>query len=292
MPGPFGSVVTAMATPFRPDGSLDLEGAARLATHLFEHGSDAVLVAGSTGEAPTLSAEEKEALLRAVVGVGRGPVLCGTGTYSTAESVDLTRMATEAGASGILLVTPYYNRPPQRGLVEHFATVAGATQLPVMLYNVPARAATRIEHETLVRLASVPNIVAVKDSTGDLQAAARLIAALPADVVVYAGDDWGAFAWACAGAAGVVSVASHVVGDAIARMLSLVEARDLEPARAIHAELTPVFDALFITSNPIPLKAALDLLGLPGGTPRLPLVAASEDERARVAEALTRVGLP
>jgi 4-hydroxy-tetrahydrodipicolinate synthase len=291
MPGTFGSVVTAMATPFRPDGSLDLEGAARLATHLYDHGTDAVLVSGSTGEAPTLSAAEKEALLRAVVSLGRGPVLCGTGTYSTAESVELTRMATEAGATGILLVTPYYNKPPQRGLVEHFSTVAAATHLPVMLYNVPSRTATRIEHDTLLRLAEVPNVVAIKDSTGDLQGAARLIAALPTGVEVYAGDDWGAFAWGCAGAVGVVSVASHVVGDRIAEMLRLTDARDLEAARAIHAELTPVFDALFLTSNPIPLKAALDLLGLPGGEPRLPLVPATDDERSRVREALGRVGL-
>lgn len=291
MPGTFGSVVTAMATPFRPDGSLDLEGAARLATHLYDHGSDAVLVCGSTGEAPTLSAGEKEALVRAVVGIGRGPVLCGTGTFSTAESVELTRMATEAGATGILLVTPYYNKPPQRGLIEHFSTVAAATRLPVMLYNVPSRTATRIEHDTLLRLAEVPNIVAIKDSTGDLQGAARLIADLPEGVEVYAGDDWGAFAWGCAGAVGVVSVASHVVGDRIAEMLRLVARRDLEAARGIHASLTPVFDALFLTSNPIPLKAALELLGLPGGAPRLPLVPATDDERARVGEALGRVGL-
>lgn len=291
MPGTFGSVVTAMATPFHADGSLDLDGAARLATHLFDNGSDAVLVSGSTGEAPTLTAQEKEALLRAVVALGRGPVLCGTGTYSTAESVDLTRMATEAGASGILLVTPYYNRPPQSGLVAHFSTVAAATHLPVMLYNIPSRTATRIEHDTLLRLVEVPNIVAIKDSTGDLQGASRLIAELPDGAEVYAGDDWGAFAWGCAGAVGVVSVASHLVGKPISRMLALLASRDIEGARAIHRELTPLFDALFITSNPIPLKAALGSLGLPAGPPRLPLLPATDAERARVGEALDGVGL-
>lgn len=293
MAGRFGTVVTAMATPFLPDGGLDLPGAERLADHLVANGSDGIVVSGSTGEAPTLRREEKDALVRAVVGAvgGRASVICGTGTYDTAESIDLTRMATAAGADGVLLVAPYYNRPPQRGLVEHFRAVAAATPLPAMLYNVPGRTATRIDHATLLTLLATDSIVAVKDSTGDLQAASRLAAAMPTGKDLYCGDDWAALAMACLGAVGVVSVASHVVGPSIARMFALVEAGRIPEARAIHRELTPVFDALFVTSNPIPLKAALAALGLPGGAPRPPLVPATAEERAVVEEALRGVGL-
>ena len=293
MRGRFGTVLTAMATPFTAEGALDLPGAEALADHLLRNGSDGLVVAGSTGEAPTLTHDEKDALWRAVLGAvdGRGPVLCGAGTNATAESVELARIAEKAGADGLLLVTPYYNRPPQRGLVAHFTTVAEAVDLPVMLYNVPSRTATRIEHETLLALAAVPNIVAIKDSTGDLQGASRLIAALPEDTEVYAGDDWAAFTLATLGAVGVVSVASHVVGPRIAAMFALLAADDVEGARAVHEELTPVFDALFVTSNPIPLKAALRTLGLPGGDPRPPLVPATADERSRIEEALRGAGL-
>lgn len=293
MAGRFGTVVTAMATPFLADGGLDLPGAERLADHLVANGSDGIVVSGSTGEAPTLRREEKDALFRAVVGAvgGRASVICGTGTYDTAESIDLTRMATAAGADGVLLVAPYYNRPPQRGLIEHFRAVAAATTLPAMLYNVPGRTATRIDHATLLTLLATDSIVAVKDSTGDLQAASRLAAAMPAGKDLYCGDDWAALAMACLGAVGVVSVASHVVGPSIARMFALVEAGRIPEARAIHRDLTPVFDALFVTSNPIPLKAALAALGLPGGAPRPPLVPATAEERAVVEEALRGVGL-
>lgn len=293
MAGRFGTVLTAMATPFLPDGGLDLPGAERLADHLVANGSDGLVVAGSTGEAPTLRHEEKDALFRAVVGAvgGRANVLCGTGTNDTAESIELTRLAAGAGADGLLLVTPYYNRPPQRALIEHFRAVAGAADLPTMLYNVPGRTATRIEHATLLALLGTSNIVAVKDSTGDLQAASRLAGEMPSGTDLYCGDDWAALAMACLGAVGVVSVASHLVGPSIARMFAHVVAGRIADARAIHRELTPVFDALFVTSNPIPLKAALDALGLPGGPPRPPLQPATDGERATIAEALRGVGL-
>ena len=293
MAGRFGTVLTAMATPFLPDGSLDLPGAERLADHLAANGSDGLVVAGSTGEAPTLRRDEKDALFRAVVGAvsGRAQVVCGTGTNDTAESIELTRLAAAAGADGILLVTPYYNRPPQRGLVEHFRAVAAAADLPAMLYNVPGRTATRIDHATLLALLGTGTIVAVKDSTGDLQAASRLAAELPDGAELYCGDDWAAFAMACLGAVGVVSVASHLVGAPIARMFAHVEAGRLAEARAIHRDLTPLFDALFVTSNPIPLKAALAAVGLPGGAPRAPLLPATDAERATVEEALRGVGL-
>ncbi len=289
----FGHVVTAMVTPFHEDLSLDLERAKEIAAWLVDHGSEGLVVAGSTGEAATLTDDEKVTLWRAVVeAVGnRATVIAGTGTYDTAHSEHLTREAEKAGAHAILLVTPYYNKPPQRGLIEHFTWLAGATSLPVMLYNIPGRTATRIEHETLLRLAEVPNIVAVKDSTGDLDGVAKLIREAPEGFEVYSGDDWATFTMACLGAVGVVSVAAHVVGDRIAEMLALLEGGELQEARAVHLDLLPVFDGLFLTSNPIPLKAAMALIGQPVGGPRLPLVAASEDEIQRVKLALQEGGV-
>jgi 4-hydroxy-tetrahydrodipicolinate synthase len=293
MAGRFGAVITAMVTPFRDDRSMDLEGARDLASYLLDHGSDALVVAGSTGEAPTLTHEEKEHLWRATVEAarGKGQVICGTGTYSTAETIDLTRMAEEVGADGVLVVTPYYNKPPQRGLVAHFTAVAESTRLPIIAYNIPGRTATRIEHQTILELAQAPNIVAVKDSTGDLDGVSRLISEAPPGFEVYSGDDWATFAMMCLGAVGIVSVASHVVGERISEMAELVSTGDVTSARKIHEELSPIFSALFITTNPIPVKAALDLLGRPAGPPRLPLVPATESEREQLRRALEDGGL-
>jgi 4-hydroxy-tetrahydrodipicolinate synthase len=293
MAGRFGAVVTAMVTPFREDHSLDLDGARELAAQLLDHGSDALVVAGSTGEAPTLTHREKVDLYRAVIeaAAGRGKVICGTGTYSTAETIELSREAKEVGADGLLLVTPYYNKPPQRGLFEHFSRVAAAVSLPIIAYNIPGRTGTRIEHDTLLAMAEVPNIVAVKDSTGDFQAISRLIDEAPPGFEVYSGDDWATFGYLCLGGKGVVSVASHLVGDRIKTMCGLVEADDIPGARRIHQELTPLFNALFITTNPIPVKTALSILGRPSGPPRLPLVPATPDERTRIEKALADAGL-
>ena len=293
MTGRFGSLITAMVTPFRDDHAVDLDGAQRLATHLFDSGSDAVVVAGSTGESPTLTHKEKAELFKAVgqVARDRGKLICGTGTYSTAETLELTQAAEDAGADGLLVVTPYYNKPPQRGLIAHFERVADATDLPLIVYNIPGRTATRIEHDTLLQLAMRPNIVAVKDSTGDFQGVSRLMAEAPANFEVYSGDDWATFGYVCLGAVGVVSVASHLVGPQIRQMIELIETGDVPAARKIHESLSPLFNALFITSNPIPLKAALDMLGLPAGVPRLPLVPATAEERDRVRRALEDAGL-
>lgn len=293
MPGRFGSVVTAMVTPFRDDHAVDLDRAQELASWLVEHGSDAVVVAGSTGESPTLTHREKAELFRAVAEAiqGRGKVICGTGTYSTSETLELTQAAEDAGADGLLVVTPYYNKPPQRGLVAHFERVADATELPMILYNIPGRTATRIEHDTLLALATRPNIVAVKDSTGDFQAVSRLIAEAPEGFEIYSGDDWATFGYLCLGAVGVISVASHLVGPQIRQMIDLIETGDVAAARKRHEELSPLFNALFVTSNPIPLKAALEMVGRGCGEPRLPLVPASTDERARVRGALEDAGL-
>ena len=289
----FGSVITAMATPFTDDFALDLDGAQRLAGYLLEHGSDAVVVAGSTGESPTLTHGEKVDLFRAVVEAagGRGKVICGTGTYDTRDTVELTHAAQSAGADGALVVTPYYNRPPQRGLIAHFTTVAAATDLPLILYNIPGRTACLIELETLLRLSEVDNIVAVKDATGDLQMASRIVKEAPPGFELYSGEDWATFSLVCLGAAGVISVASHLGGTRIKQMIELATEGDVAGARKIHEDLSPLFRALFITSNPIPLKAALDLAGRPAGPPRLPLVAATPKERDQVERAMASAGV-
>jgi 4-hydroxy-tetrahydrodipicolinate synthase len=271
---------------------VDYDAAQELAGYLLDHGSDAIVVAGSTGESPTLTRKERAELYRAVGDAvrGRGMMICGTGTYSTAETLELTQDAEDAGADGLLVVTPYYNKPPQRGLIAHFERVAAATELPVIAYNIPGRTATRIEHDTMITLSATPNIVAVKDSTGDFQGISRLMAEAP-DFEVYSGDDWATFGYVCLGAVGVVSVASHLVGPQIRQMIELIETGDVAAARKIHEALSPLFNALFITSNPIPVKAALEMLGRPAGVPRLPLVPATTEERERVRKALEDFGL-
>jgi 4-hydroxy-tetrahydrodipicolinate synthase len=293
MAGRFGSVVTAMVTPFRDDHAVDLDGARSLASWLIDNGSDAIVVAGSTGESPTLTHKEKAELFRAVGDAirGRGKLICGVGTYSTAETLELTQAAEDADADGLLVVTPYYNKPPQRGLVAHFERVADATELPIIAYNIPGRTATRIEHATLLQISEKPNIVAVKDSTGDFQGISRLIAEAPEGFEVYSGDDWATFGYVCLGAVGVVSVAAHLVGPQIRQMIDLIETGDVPAARKVHEGLSPLFNALFVTSNPIPLKAALEMVGRPAGPPRLPLVPATTEERDRVRKALEDAGL-
>ena len=294
MAGRFGSVITAMATPFRDDFSLDLDRAQELASWLLDHGSESLVVFGSTGEAATLSDDEKRDLLRAVkqaVG-GRCKILAGTGTYDTHHSMELTRMAEENGADAVLVVTPYYNRPPQRGLTAHFTAVAGATGLPVVLYNIPGRTACTIEADTLLGLArDVSNIVGVKDATADFQTATRIITESPPDFELYSGDDWATFSLVGLGAKGVISVASHVAGERMKDMIELLDAGDAIAARKVHDSLTPLFRGLFIVSNPIPLKAALEMAGQPVGPPRLPLVPATDDERARIRQAMTDAGV-
>ncbi len=287
-----GRVITAMATPFRADGSLDVDGAATLAQHLIAHGSDALVIAGTTGEAPTLTHEEKRELWTAVAEAirGRAAMIAGTGTYSTAESIELTQTAEACGADAVLLVTPYYSKPPQSGLLAHFTAVAGATKLPVVLYDIPGRTARKIEHATLLELAKVPNIVGVKDAAGDLAGTATLAAEAPS-FRIWSGDDALTLPMLAVGGIGVVSVASHLVGHRIAEMVAAHEKGDVEGATHIDRELRPFYEVLFITSNPIPLKAALQMVGLPAGPVRLPLVDATEDERARVRSVLERLGL-
>jgi 4-hydroxy-tetrahydrodipicolinate synthase len=290
--GRFGSVITAMVTPFREDLSLDLGGAQELARWLLDHGSDSLVVAGSTGEAPTLSDEEKVDLFRAVVEAaeGRGKVIAGTGTYDTAHTVELTREAQEAGVDAALVVTPYYNKPPQRGLVAHFTKVAESTDLPLILYNIPGRTACLIEADTLLRLAELPNVVAVKDATADFQTAGRIIRESPPDFELYSGDDWATLLFTVLGGVGVISVASHLVGERMREMVELCRI-DVSAAQKIHDDLMPLFKALFITSNPIPVKAALGIMGKPVGPPRLPLVPATGEERTLIEGVMRDVGV-
>jgi 4-hydroxy-tetrahydrodipicolinate synthase len=293
MSGRFGSIVTAMATPFAPDGALDLDRAQELAVWLLDHGSDALVIAGSTGEAATLSDTEKRDLWAAVVRAvdGRAPVIAGSGTYDTAHSVHLTKEAAAAGCDAVLVVTPYYNRPPQRGLDAHFRAVAAATDLPNILYNIPGRTACTIEPATLLTLAEqVENIVAVKDATGDFKTIARIIADAPDDFDVYSGDDWAALPVVMLGGVGVISVASHLAGTRMGEMLRAATAGDLGTARKINDELQPLYTGLFIVSNPIPLKAAMAMVGQPVGDPRLPLVPATDQERERIRRAMEDAG--
>jgi 4-hydroxy-tetrahydrodipicolinate synthase len=289
----FGRVITAMVTPFTDEGALDLDGAARLAAHLVAHGSEALVVAGTTGESPTLMKEEKRDLFRAVVETVRGKasVIAGTGTYSTAESIELSELAAQQGVDGLLLVTPYYSRPPQAGLIAHFTAIAKEVPLPIVLYDIPSRTGRKIEHPTLLALADVANIVGVKDAAGDLAGTARLAAEKSPDFSIWSGDDVLTLPMLAVGALGVVSVASHLVGERIQEMIAAHEKGDPNSAASIHHELLPLLDALFVTSNPIPVKAALGMLGLPSGPTRLPLVPATEDEMTKIRAALGGLGL-
>jgi 4-hydroxy-tetrahydrodipicolinate synthase len=289
----FGQVLTAMATPMSPDAAVDLDGAQKLAHHLVESGNDGLVVAGTTGESPTLTHQETLELFSAVVdAVGtHATVVAGVGKNDTAATVDLAREAAQRGVDGIMLVTPYYNRPSARGLHAHFTAAAAAVDLPVLLYNIPSRTATEIPPAVLLALAEqVPNIVAVKDAVKNLDKAAWLIARKPETFDVYAGNDIDYLPLLAVGAAGVVSVAGHFVADRLARLGQVFDG-DPVTARRLHLELLPLFEALFVDSNPVPLKAGLDMVGLPGGAVRLPLVAADESTVAAMRAALAAVGM-
>lgn len=285
---PFGALLTAIVTPFDADGAVDHEAFWRLVRHLGENGSDGVVVAGTTGESPTLSDDEKVALFAAAVAAsgGRMTVVAGTGTYDTAHSVETTRRAADVGCDAVMAVTPYYSKPPQEGLYRHFTAIADASDLPVLLYNIPGRTARLIEVETLVRLAEHPGIVAVKDAVDDLAFTERSLAALPEDFAVYAGSDFMAFDVIAAGGVGVVSVASHLVGRQIAAMIAAIGEGDLPGARKIHEALAPLFDALFVEPNPMPVKAAVDRWWEPVGEPRLPLIPAAPETLDSIESAL------
>lgn len=276
---PFGRVLSAMVTPFTSEGSLDLAGAAELATHLVdEGGNDGLVLSGTTGESPTTSDAEKVQLLRAVLeAVGdRATVVAGVGTNDTTHTVELARLAQEAGAHGLLLVSPYYSRPPQAGLIEHVRTVADSTDLPVLLYDIPVRTGVAFETETLVRLAEHPRVAGVKDAKGDLGASSWVMART--DLAYYSGDDMVNLPLVSVGAVGFVSVVGHIVGERLRELLDAFEAGNVQAALDIHRGLLPVYTGIFRTQGAIMTKAALRLLGLPGGPMRLPLVDATEEQ--------------
>jgi 4-hydroxy-tetrahydrodipicolinate synthase len=290
---PFGRVLTAMVTPFDADGRLDLARAEALADHLVELGNDGLVVNGTTGEGPTTSDAEKAELVRAVVGaVGhRATVVAGAGTYDTAHSVHLARQAEEAGAHGLLVVTPYYSRPPQSGLLLHFTAVADAADLPVMLYDIPPRSVVPIEIDTLRRLAEHPRIRAVKDARGDLRVGAEVIATTP--LAYYSGDDPVNLPWLAIGAVGFVSVIGHVVADRLRRMLDAFEAGDNATARELHAATMPLCHAMGAAGGGVLFsKAALRLRGLDVGDPRLPLPPVADEQVAVVTAGLAAAGVP
>ncbi|MGY1712444.1 4-hydroxy-tetrahydrodipicolinate synthase [Geodermatophilus sp. SYSU D00758] len=276
---PFGRVLTAMVTPLAEDGSIDLAGAQELAAHLVDRGAhDGLVVSGTTGESPTLSDAEQRAVLEAVLdAVGdRATVVAGVGTNDTAHSIDKARDAERLGAHGLMVVTPYYNKPPQAGLLRHFTAVADATDLPVMLYDIPPRTVVPIEVETLVRAAEHPRIVAVKDAKADLGAVAWTLART--DLAYYSGEDMLNLPLLALGAVGVVSVVGHLVGPRLAELIAAVESGDLTKAREINDSLLPVYTGTFRTQGVILVKAALNALGLPAGPVRPPLVDATPEQ--------------
>jgi 4-hydroxy-tetrahydrodipicolinate synthase len=286
-----GEILTAVVTPFRADGPVDTAAFRRLCAHVVDSGSDGVVVAGTTGEAPTLTDEERLALFAAAVEtVGdRATVVAGTGTYSTAHSVHLTGQAHELGVDAVLVVTPYYNKPPARGIVEHFRAIAEATDRPVIVYNIPQRVVPNIEPEPLAELAEIPNVVAVKQATTDLDQARRILA--ETDLALYAGNDDLLMPFLELGAAGGILVYTHLVGPRVHELVRRFQEGDVEGARAIDAELRPVIEALAVTTNPIPVKAALAMVGHDAGGLRLPLVEATDDEKATIRDALERAGV-
>lgn len=275
---PFGRVLTAMVTPFDTDGRLDVPSAGALASHLVDSGHDGLVISGTTGESPTVSDDEQETLLRAVVeAVGdRATIVAGVGTFDTAHSLDLARRAAAAGADGLLVVTPYYSKPPQEGIVAHFAAVADSTDLPVMLYDIPGRTGVKLSAQTLARSAEHPRIVAVKEASGDLYAGSWLLHST--DLAIYSGDDALNLAWLAIGAVGVVSVVGHVAGRRYADVVAAVESGDLETARKLDRSILPALEAIMTrTQGAIMAKAALQLQGrLPSRAVRLPLVAATD----------------
>ncbi|MBZ6478079.1 4-hydroxy-tetrahydrodipicolinate synthase [Streptomyces griseocarneus] len=288
---PFGRVLTAMVTPFTADGALDLDGAQRLAAHLVDAGNDGLVVNGTTGESPTTSDAEKAQLVRAVVeAVGdRAHVVAGAGTNDTRHSIELARAAEQAGAHGLLVVTPYYNKPPQEGLRRHFTAVADATGLDVMLYDIPGRSGVQLETETMVRLAEHPRIVANKDAKGDLGAASWAMART--GLAWYSGDDMLNLPLLSVGAAGFVSVVGHVVASELRALVEAYRSGDVDKAAEIHRRLLPVYTGMFRTQGVMTTKAALALQGLPAGPLRLPLIGLTDEETEQLKSDLAAGGV-
>jgi len=286
-----GEILTAIVTPFDRDGGVDFHAFRRLARHLVENGSDGIVVAGTTGESPTLTDDEKVELWRVAVDElgDDATVVAGTGTYSTGHSVHLTRAAHDAGVDGFLVVTPYYNKPPQRGILEHFRAIAAESDKPIVVYNIPGRVVVNIEPATIAELAEIRSVRAVKQANDDLDQARRIVD--DAGLTLYAGDDNLVFPFLELGGGGGICVRSHIAGQRFKEMVRLFRAGDADGARDIHEELSPLFGLDAIAVNPIPIKTALNLLGHDVGGFRLPLVDATPDEESRIRDCLDRAGL-
>lgn len=284
----FGRVSTAMVTPFDNKGNIDFPKTTLLVNYLIENGSDSLVVGGTTGESPTLSQEEKLALFRHVVKAvnGRVPVVAGTGSNNTYASVEFTKKAVETGIDAIMVVVPYYNKPSQEGMYQHFKTIAEATELPVMLYNVPGRAVAKISPQTVIRLSEISNITAVKEASGDLDAMTEIIANTPDDFLLYSGDDGLTLPILSIGGTGVVSVASHVIGNEMQEMIKVFLEGSVREASKLHGRLLPVMNGLFAAPSPAPVKTALQFKGMDVGSVRLPLIPLTEEERTQLAAVL------
>lgn len=290
----FGNVLTAMVTPFSEEGTIDFDVTTELVEHLINTGTEGLIVAGTTGESPTLTTEEKIQLFSHVIEVvnQRIPVIAGTGNNNTKESVDLTKEAERLGADGVMLVTPYYNRPDQRGLYKHFSTIANETSLPVMLYNIPGRSVVNMTADTVVALSEIKNIVSIKEASGDLDQISRIIQETPREFTLYSGDDSLTLPVLAIGGQGVVSVASHVIGQWMSTMISSYLNGDYEQSSIIHRKILPLIKELFKNPSPAPVKAALNIQGIQVGGVRLPLVDIEEHDVRQLAALLEEINDP
>ncbi|EMF46133.1 Dihydrodipicolinate synthase [Planococcus halocryophilus Or1] len=284
----FGQIITAMVTPFDQQGEIDFPATKKLIEHLIANGSDGLVVAGTTGESPTLSTEEKVELFQFTVNTvaGRIPVIAGTGSNNTRASISLTQQAEEVGVDGVMLVTPYYNKPSQEGMFQHFQAIADSTSLPVMLYNIPGRSVVNLSPETIIRLSQISNIVSVKEASGDLDAAAEIIENTPDSFTVYSGDDSLTLPMLSIGGTGIVSVSAHIIGNDMQDMITSFKTGDVKTAAAIHRRLVPTMKALFAAPNPTPVKAALNITGVQVGGVRLPMIPLTEEETFTLRESL------
>jgi 4-hydroxy-tetrahydrodipicolinate synthase len=284
----FGQLLTAMVTPFDQNGEIDFNATRTLVDYLIDNGTDGIVVAGTTGESPTLTSDEKINLFKVVVDAvkGRVPVIAGTGSNNTRASISLTKQAEEAGVNGIMLVAPYYNKPSQEGMYQHFKAIAESTPLPIMLYNIPGRSVVNMSVETIVRLAQIENIVAVKEASGNLDAMAEIINQAPSDFTLYSGDDGLTLPVLAIGGAGVVSVASHVIGNEMQEMINHFKNGQVQEAASTHRRLLPIMKALFTAPNPAPVKAALNINGVSVGSLRLPLLPLTEEETSALQSVL------
>ena len=291
-----GRLITAMVTPFKENGEVDYEQAKKLALALLSSGSDGIVVVGTTGESPTLIRKEEDRLFREIKEVvgNRGSVIAGTGSNSTAEALEATKAAEKVGVDACLLVVPYYNKPTQDGLYQHYKTIAESTTLPCIVYNVPSRTVASISADTVVKLSKIENIIGIKEASGNLEQIAKIISGAKKDFVVWSGNDGDTLPMLAIGAYGVISVASHLVGKQIKEMIESFTSGKTEKAASIHRNLIPLFNALFVVANPIPLKYALNHVGFNVGKPRLPLTEPDEKTAAIIKDALKnyRIDLP